>query len=82
MQPKKYITCSLEASQERVKMPKSKKKERTEYQPVKIPVDLLADVDEVVGLHGYVSRMEFVKDAVRRLLDSYGVYQQKKNATA
>lgn len=38
--------------------------------PVKVPSDLISEVDKEVtnGNHGYQSRQEFVRDAVRQLL--------------
>lgn len=36
-----------------------------EYIPVKLPEDLIADVDKLVGTHGFRSRAEFVKEAIR-----------------
>jgi Arc/MetJ-type ribon-helix-helix transcriptional regulator len=47
--------------------------EKTEYGFVKVPEDLIQEVDKVVGKHGYRSRAEFVKEAIRRLLTSYEV---------
>jgi len=42
-----------------------------EYTPVKVPNDLLSEIDRLVGKHGYKSRQEVVKDAVRRLLATF-----------
>lgn len=49
----------------------AKDKEEGEYFPVKIPVVLVKNIDDVLTEHGYSSRQEFVRDAVRRLLDAY-----------
>jgi len=53
-------------------MPKTGLK-KTEYGFVKVPQDLIKEVDSVVGKHGFRSRAEFVKEATRRLLTSYGI---------
>lgn len=42
-----------------------------EYTPVKLPNDLIAEIDQLVGKHGYKSRTEVVKDALRRLLSDF-----------
>jgi len=52
------------------KMPKTKA-EKVDYGFVKLPKDLIEEVDRFVGKHGYRSRAEIIKDAVRRLLTSY-----------
>jgi len=43
----------------------------TGYSVVKIPDELAEEIDKVVGKHGYRSRTEFVKDAIRALLREY-----------
>jgi len=40
----------------------------TKYTVVKIPENLVNEVDRFVGRFGFTSRAEFVKEAVRRLL--------------
>ena len=52
-------------------MPKTKAEGRAEYGFVKIPKDLIDEIDKVIGRHGYRSRAEFVKDAIRALLREY-----------
>ena len=52
-------------------MPRTKAEEKVEYGFVKLPVDLIAEVDDHVGKHGYRSRTEIVKEAIRRLLITY-----------
>ena len=44
---------------------------RKEYEAFSLPKELVAEIDEVIerGYRGYKSRAEFVKDAVRKLLD-------------
>lgn len=43
----------------------------TGYSVIKIPDELAEEIDKIVGKHGYRSRTEFVKDAVRALLREY-----------
>jgi metal-responsive CopG/Arc/MetJ family transcriptional regulator len=43
----------------------------SEYTTVQIPNDLLAEVDALIGKHGFKSRPEVVKEALRALLDQY-----------
>jgi hypothetical protein len=52
------------------------KVEKIDYDFIKIPEDLSAEIDRIVGTHGYRSRSEVVKDAVRRLLSDYGIPQR------
>jgi Arc/MetJ-type ribon-helix-helix transcriptional regulator len=54
-------------------MPRTKSKGRAEYTFVKIPKDLVNEVDNSIDAtgYGYRSRSEFIKDAVRRLLSEY-----------
>jgi len=56
-------------------MPRTIAKTEAEYVFVKIPKSLLDEVDKAVGKHGYRSRTEFVKDAIRSLLREYGMYK-------
>jgi len=44
---------------------------RKGYGGISLPEDLVAEIDEVIkmGYRGYTSRAEFVKEAVRKLLD-------------
>jgi len=55
-----------------VGMPKTKA-EKIDYGFVKLPEDLIKEVDKIVGIYGYRSRSEVIKDAIRRLLTSYGI---------
>ena len=57
-------------------MPKTKSK--SPHVTVKIPVDLTNEIDNVIGQHGFKSRGEFVKQAIRALLEHYGVTQAIK----
>lgn len=45
--------------------------EDNEYSTVKIPTDLMSEVDKLVGQHGFKSRAEIVKQALRVLLQGY-----------
>ena len=47
------------------------KKSGENYVIIKIPVELVDEIDKMMGKFGYRSRAEFVKDAVRRLLRIY-----------
>lgn len=49
-------------------MPKTLVKGKTGYTPVKIPNGLVEEMDQLLGKHGYCSRIEIAKDAIRRLL--------------
>lgn len=51
------------------------------YTTVHIPETLAKPIDQLLGddIAAYSSRSEFVKDAIRRLLDFYG-YLPKKQA--
>jgi len=60
-----------------VNMPKTVAKTEAEYVFVKIPKSLLDEVDKAIGKHGYRSRTEFIKDAIRSLLREYGVYRSE-----
>lgn len=52
-------------------MPKTKAK--SPHVTVKIPIELIREMDLLVGQHGYKSRAEVAKDGVRKLLDFYGI---------
>ena len=41
---------------------------REEYVAIKLPKDLIQEMDRLVGTHGYRSRAEIAKDAIRRLI--------------
>jgi Arc/MetJ-type ribon-helix-helix transcriptional regulator len=42
-----------------------------EYSTVKLPNDLIAEVDTLVGTHGFKTRAEVVKEAIRKFLREY-----------
>lgn len=39
------------------------------YASVSIPRSLIREIDNLIGLYGYTSRAEVVKEAIRRYLD-------------
>lgn len=41
------------------------------YTTLKIPQQLADEVDALVGKHGFTSRAEIAKEAIRRLLQEY-----------
>lgn len=43
-------------------------KEERDYTTVSIPIDLAQRIDKMLG-KGYQNRADFVRDAIRRLLD-------------
>ena len=49
-------------------MPKSTTKEKIEVVSVSLPKDLLEEVDKIYKEAGYVSRADFVRDAIRQLI--------------
>ena len=42
-----------------------------EYSTVRIPKELADQADRLIGKHGYTSRAEIVKDALRDLFQKY-----------
>ena len=60
---------------------KKKRKGRREYTTIQIPKTLMEEVNRIIqlGILGYTSRMEFVKDAVRdKILQLQPYLTQKK----
>ena len=55
-----------------------KKEKESDYAVYKIPRELDTEVTEIVGKHGYRSKTEFAKDAIRRLLLEYGGSEESK----
>lgn len=47
------------------------KKGEKNHVTVKIPIELIEEIDTIIGKFGFRSRGEFVKEAVRKLLDHY-----------
>lgn len=54
-------------------MPKKIKKrlKADEYTTIKLPNDLVTTIDKLIGKHGFKSRGEIVKEALRDLLTQY-----------
>jgi metal-responsive CopG/Arc/MetJ family transcriptional regulator len=50
----------------------------SDYAVYKIPKDLDEEVTKIVGKHGYRSKTEFAKDAIRRLLLEYKVTEESR----
>ncbi|GEM_PF-1085890 len=48
-----------------------------DYVIIKIPKALADEIDAFLGKHGYKSRAELVKDAIRSLLREYGAYRKE-----
>lgn len=57
---------------------KSKRKYTTTHIPTVMATDIRTVIDSDIG--AYCSVSEFVKDAIRRLLDYYGFYPKKLTA--
>jgi metal-responsive CopG/Arc/MetJ family transcriptional regulator len=45
--------------------------ENSDYGTVKIPSELLREVDKLIGTHGFKTRAELVKEALRKYLLDY-----------
>ena len=56
-------------------MPKTASQNVEEYSTVKVPKGLVEEIDKMMDKHGFRSRSEFVKEAVRSLLREYGAYR-------
>jgi len=50
----------------------SRMAEERDYTTVSIPIDLAIKIDQVVKKGGYQNRADFVRDAIRRLLEEKG----------
>jgi len=44
---------------------------RKKHVTVKIPIDLIEEVDKLIGKHGFRSRGEIAKEAIRRIIKDY-----------
>jgi len=42
-----------------------------EYTTIKLPNELIAEIDKLIGKHGFRSRGEIVKEAIRAFLKQY-----------
>jgi len=53
-----------------IDLPKKIEKEPTEgsYTTIKLPNDIVIEMDQLIGKHGFTSRAEIIKDALRELL--------------
>ncbi len=51
-----------------------------EYVTIKLPKNLVDEIDSFVGKYGFVSRTEVVKEAVRRLFREYMVLRGGEKA--
>lgn len=58
-----------------------RKKEKTSYTIIKLPMDLADEIDRLMYKFGYRTRSEFVKDAVRRLLRVYEQTLREREVT-
>jgi len=54
-------------------MPRPKSGKKVEYTILKIPVELAEEINDIIGKHGYRSRAEFAKEAIRTLLREYAI---------
>ena len=54
-------------------MPRPKSEKKVEYTILKIPTELAEEINDIIGKHGYRSRAEFAKEAIRTLLREYAV---------
>jgi len=46
-------------------------KKKSDYVTIKLPSELVEEIDSLIGKYGFKSRGEIVKEAVRRFLDHY-----------
>jgi len=42
-----------------------------EYVTIKLPKDLISEMDKLLGKYGFTSRAEIAKEAIRKLLKEY-----------
>ncbi len=49
------------------------------YITIKLPKNLVDEIDNFVGKYGFVSRTEVVKEAVRRLFQQYNLQKGGQN---
>ncbi len=55
-----------------VRVSLTQRQQEDEYATVRIPKNFAAEVDKLIGTHGFTSRAEIVKEAIRELLEKYG----------
>jgi len=53
-----------------------------DYAAIKIPRSLATEVDKLIGKHGFTSRAEIVKQALRELLREYKPTQKRRKVEA
>ena len=51
--------------------------QESDYAIIKLPRDLADMIDKMMGRMGYRTRTEFVKDAIRNLLQQYGISEER-----
>ena len=58
-----------------IELPKRIEKDPIEgnYTTVKLPNDIVAEMDKLIGKHGFKSRSEIIKDALIELLNQYKI---------
>ena len=56
-----------------IELPKRVEKDPIEgnYTTIKLPNDIVVEMDKLLGKHGFKSRSEIIKDALRELLSQY-----------
>jgi len=52
-------------------LPEEKEKRESDHVTVKIPQELIAEMDKLIDKHGFRSRGEIAKEAIRELLAKY-----------
>jgi metal-responsive CopG/Arc/MetJ family transcriptional regulator len=57
---------------------KRQKEPKANYVTVKIPKELIMEMDRLIGSHGFRSRAEIAKAAIRQLLRNYVKENEKK----
>jgi len=50
------------------------------YVTIKLPRNLVDEIDEFVGKYGFVSRTEVVKEALRRLFQQYQLVKEARKS--
>ena len=49
----------------------TKKQQRDDHNTIRLPEDLTDEMDKLIGRHGFRSRAEVAKDAIRNFLEKY-----------
>jgi metal-responsive CopG/Arc/MetJ family transcriptional regulator len=50
------------------------------YVTIKLPRNLVDEIDKFVGKHGFVSRTEVVKEALRKLFQQYQLVKEARRS--